>query len=148
MKIKMMLSTLAMTFLAAAAFAGFTQPAPVTIDFATMFAAGDQLTARTAEDDATNIGCGYLHIDDGTNPPFRWGFCQARVGESAEEYIFCETYNASLIDTISTISDFAYISFSWQDDGAGGAECFRVRSSTQSFYLPNFATAKEKKKKK
>jgi hypothetical protein len=36
-------------------------------------------------------------------------------------------------------SAFAYIDFSWDEDG----NCTRVRYSTQSFYLPRFTTKGE-----
>ena len=145
MKTRTVLAAVALTFLAATAFAGLTQPAPVMIDFDNLFAQGDQLTARTADDEATFIGCGVRNFDDGVIS-WKTGFCQA--GTSEEVQITCFTENASLIDSMSSISDFAFITFSWRDDGFGGAECVRVGSSTQSFYLLDFTTNKKKKAKK
>ena len=40
------------------------------------------------------------------------------------------------IDEVRANTDYAFITFNWQDDGFGGAECIRVGFSTQSFYLP------------
>ena len=128
--------------MAGVAFAGLKQPAPVLVDLVNMGAQGDQVTARIAADDVSFIGCGFSIIDDGVIPPFEFGFCQA--GDSEENQITCFTQNANLIDAIKATSAFAFITFSWQDDGSGGADCTRVGSSTQSFYLPNFTTKGKK----
>ena len=42
-------------------------------------------------------------------------------------------------------SAYAFITFSWEDDGFGGGECTRVGFSTQSFYLPAKSYKKRKK---
>ena len=124
--------------MAGVAYAGLTQPAAVLVDLDGMSAQGDQYTARTSKNDIELIGCGVTLIDDGVNPPFTFGFCQATDSEGVE--ITCFTQNANLLDAMRATSAFAYISFSWQDDGFGGAECTRLRYSTQSFYLPDFTT--------
>jgi hypothetical protein len=134
MKIRYLLSVTVLTLLAGAAFAGLAQPAPVTVDLVNMFANGDQLTARTSAGDVTFIGCGTRSIDDGTGNPFRFGFCQASDADGNE--ITCFTENGNLLDEMSANNDYAFITFGWQDDGGGGAECIRVGFSTQSFYLP------------
>jgi len=141
MKIRMVLSTAALTLLTAAAFAGLTQPAPVIVNLDMMFAQGDQVSARTAKDDVTAIGCGIRTFEE---PDFsiEFGFCQATDSDGVGARCFTE--NPKLLDTMKTISDFAFISFSWQDDGNGGAECTRVGTSTQSFYDPNFTTKGKK----
>ena len=123
--------------MAGVAYAGYTQPAAVTVDLDGMFAAGDQYTARTSKNDTEMIGCGVATYDDGTFS-FISGFCQARDSEGVGTA--CFTQDPDLLDAMRATSAFAYISFGWQDDGFGGAECTRVRYSTQSFYLPNFTT--------
>jgi hypothetical protein len=134
MKIRYLLSVTVLTLLAGAAFAGLAQPAPVTVDLVNMFANGDQLTARTSANDTEFIGCGTRNIDDGTGNPFRFGFCQASDADGDE--ITCFTERDSLLDEMRANTDYAFITFGWQDDGFGGAECIRVGFSTQSFYLP------------
>ena len=138
MKIRYLISIVALTLLAGVTFAGFVQPAPVVVDLVAMFAQGDQNTARIAPDDVSFIGCGIRVTDDGVNPPFAFGFCQA--GDSEENQITCFTENPNLLNTMGAGNDFSFISFNWQDDGFGGAECIRIGYSTQSFYLPNFTT--------
>ena len=108
------------------------------VDLVNMTANGDQVTARIAKDDFSYIGCGIRVFDDGVNS-FAFGFCQA-AADSEENQITCFTENPNLLQTMGATSDFAFITFSWQDDGFGGAECTRVGYSTQSFYLPNFTT--------
>ena len=127
-----------LTLLAGVTFAGFVQPAVVVVDFVNMLAEGDQNTARTAADDVSFIGCGVRVNDDGVNPPFAFGFCQA--GDSEENEITCFTQNPNLLNAMGAGNDFSFITFSWRDDGSGGAECTRIGFSTQSFYLPNFTT--------
>ena len=34
-------------------------------------------------------------------------------------------------------SSYGFVTFSWDDDGAGNLTCNRVGFSTQSFYLPD-----------
>ena len=140
MKIRYLLSTVALTLTLATgiAIAGFVQPAPVVIDLGNMIATGDQWTARSASNDVDFIGCGVRVIDDGVNPPFAFGFCQA--GDSDEEQITCFTQSPNLLNTMGASSAFAFIDFHWRDDGFGGAECTRIGLSTQSFYLPDFKT--------
>ncbi len=141
MKIRYLISITALTLLAGLAFAGFVQPAPVVVDLVNMTALGDQFTARTAADDVSFIGCGIRVTDDGVNPPFSFGFCQA--GDSEENQITCFTMNPNLLATMGAGNDFSFITFSWQDGGFGGTECIRIGYSTQSFYLPDFATNDE-----
>lgn len=138
MKIRNISLIAALTLIAGGAYAGLIQPAPVTVDLVNQFASGDQNTARTVKDDVSFIGCGIRVTDDGVNPPFAFGFCQA--SDSEENQITCFTQNPNLLQAMGANSDFAFISFNWQDDGFGGAECTRVGFSTQSFYLPNFTT--------
>ena len=119
--------------LAAFAYAGLVQPVSVDVDLVNMAAFGDQFTARTSAGDTEFIGCGTRSIDDGTNA-FRFGFCQESDVDGDE--ITCFTENANLLDEMRANNDYAFITFGWQDDGFGGAECIRVGFSTQSIYLP------------
>lgn len=134
MKIRNMFGTIILTLLAGIAYAGLTQPAPVLIDFDNMTALGDQLTARTAPDDTSFIGCGTRHFDDGMGNSFRFGFCQA--GDADGNTITCFTENPNLLDEMRGNSSYGFVTFSWDDDGTGNLTCNRVGFSTQSFYLP------------
>lgn len=134
MQVKFLLSTIALTVLAGGAFAGLVQPAPVIVDLDNMFAQGDQLTARIADNDVELIGCGIRIFDNGGNA-FTWGFCQAT--DSAGQTITCFTESPSLLEVMRSTSAYSFITFSWQDDGFGGTECTRIGFSAQSFYLPD-----------
>jgi len=144
MKIKHLFPIATLALMAGVASAGLVQPAPITVDLDNGVALGDQWTARTANNDVEFIGCGIRVFDDGGNP-FTFGFCQA--GDSDEIQITCFTENADLLDSINAVSDFAFITFTWVDDGSGGAECIRIGSSTQSFYLPNFKVNKDRRRR-
>jgi len=124
------------SFFAVDGIAGEVQPVPLEVDLVNMFALGDQATARFSDNDVEHIGCGIRTIDDGVNPFFEWGFCQAN--DATGEFIACFTENPDLIRAIYAISDFSFITFKWQDDGIGGAECTQIGSSNQSFYIPGF----------
>lgn len=138
MKIKYLSAIAILTLLAGLAYAGFTQPSTVVIDFDNVTALGDQHTARTAKDDTSFIGCGTRHFDDGMGNAFRFGFCQA--GDAEGNNVACQTDNANLLDEMRASSAYAFIVFGWEDDGAGNLTCNFVGFSTQSFYLPNVTT--------
>jgi hypothetical protein len=133
MKTKYLISITVLTLLAGTAYGGSVQPVLVLVDLDNMTAFGDQYTARTSDGDIELIGCGTRSLDDGANP-FRFGFCQATDVDG--DAITCFTENATLLDEMRANNDYAFITFSWQDDGGGGAECTNVGYSTQSFYLP------------
>ena len=135
MKIKLVLISAILAIFSSIVVAGLVQPQVVLIDEANMFAQGDMWTARTADNDNEFIGCGTRVLDDGGGP-FLFGFCQAE--DANEVQIVCFTVNSDLLDAMKSTSDFAFITFSWKDDGGGGFECIRIGFSTQSFYLPNF----------
>ncbi len=134
MRIRILLATATMTLLAGFAYAGLVQPAPVVIDFVNLSAFGDQFTARTANDDTSFIGCGTRHIDDGMGFTFRFGFCQA--GDADGNMVTCFTQSPYLIDEMRANNSYAFVTFGWDDDGAGNLTCNSVGFSTQSFYLP------------
>ena len=100
MKIRYLILIAALTLLAGVASAGLKQPAPVTVDLTNMIASGDQVTARIAPDDVSFIGCGIRVTDDGVNPLFVFGFCQA--GDSEENTIVCFTQNPNLLNAMAT----------------------------------------------
>ena len=127
------LSTIFLMLVATTGFAGYFQDVPVIIDFNSGFSEGNQLTAKTAPNDVEYIGCGVRNFNDGAFS-FRFGFCQA--GDAAGNEVFCDTQNPSLVDDIGSMSDYAYITFSWREVAPDVYECIRVGSSTQSFYLP------------
>ncbi len=129
--------------LGASAYAGFAQPAPVDVDLAAGVALGDQLTARIDADPDVFIGCGTRTIRTGGGALVRTGFCQAR--DAADDQVLCFTTDGDLLDAMQALSDFAFITFGFADDGAGGFQCNRVGSSTQSFYLFDYGSLKVKK---
>ena len=119
----------AAAFASTAAFAGLQQPFPVDVDLAGQFAAGDMGAAQSAKDSTTFIGCGIRKVSTGVDTAFVNGFCQAADADG--EQFTCFTTNPELLDAISSISDFSFITFAWNVDG----ECTRIGNSTQSFYL-------------
>ena len=127
-------STIALVLVATTSFAGRFQEVPVTIDFDFGIAEGNQLTAKLSKNDVEYIGCGVRNFNDGFSS-FRFGFCQA--SDAAGNALFCDTQNPSLLDDISSISDYAYITFCWREIAPNTFECIRVGSSTQSWYLPD-----------
>ena len=128
------LSTLFLVLVASTSFAGRFTEVPVVIDFAFGFAEGNQLTAKTSKNDVEYIGCGVRNFNDGFSS-FRFGFWQA--SDAAGNAVFCDTTNPSLLDDMSSISDYAYITFNWREVAPDVFECTRVGSSTQSWYLPD-----------
>jgi hypothetical protein len=134
MKIKYMVSAAVLVLLAGIAKGGFVLPVPVDVNLVNMTAIGDQWAARSSANDIEFIGCGTRHFDDGSGNSFRFGFCQAQDADG--DSITCFTQLDTLMDEMRMNNDFAFITFNWQDDGSGGAECIRVGFSSQSFYLP------------
>jgi hypothetical protein len=126
------LTLLATALFSVTAFAGLSQPAPLTIevfDDGSGFASGDMTTVRKSEDDVSFIGCGVRTFAGG----YTFGFCQASLEDGLSYNCFTE--DPTLLNAINSVSDFAFITFGWDDDGAGNLSCNRVGSSTQSFYL-------------
>jgi hypothetical protein len=136
MKMKILLSTAALTILAGVAFAGQTQPAPVEVNLDEGFATGDMVTARTEKGKEVFIGCGMRVYDDGVNS-WTFGFCQAEDAEG--DHIACFTENPTLLEAMRATGDYSFVTFSWNENAAGGfdGECIRIGFSTQSFYLPS-----------
>lgn len=123
--------------LPALVFAGYIQPAPVIVDLDSQFAQGDQWTARSSKNAVEFIGCGVTQFDDGAGGVFSSGFCQATDADGVS--IVCTSQSPALLENMRATSAFAFIRFSWNEDG----ECTVLRYSTQSFYLPRFTTKGE-----
>jgi len=121
-------TALALTLMAGVASAGYIQPQPVQIDNNARTAFGDMVSARYSDDPQELIGCGIRQIEVGVDV-FVFGFCSAAVSEAS---ITCLTVNPDLIRAIDSISDYSFITFSWNAED----ECTRIGVSTQSFYLP------------
>lgn len=113
---------------AATAYAGLVQPAPVTIDGNT--ATGDMVSARFSANDIEYIGCGVRSFADSPTTVFSFGFCQAV--NAAGDNLFCATENPALVETLRSVADFSFITFSVDDAG----DCVGIGISTQSFYIP------------
>ena len=127
---------------AAQGMAGATNEAPVIVDLDQQSAQGAQTSARFADNEIALIGCGATVSSDGINPAFKFGFCQATDADGVE--VTCFTQDPELVDAISSIANYGFISFDWNEND----ECVTVRNSTQSFYIPDFKLAKSKKSKK
>jgi hypothetical protein len=134
----------------AALYAGYIQPAPVTIQVdlgtGTGFALGDQWTARNSKGNSEFIGCGTRSEDDGVSSPSEFGFCQA--GDADGVMLFCATASPTLINAMRAAASFSFYQFEVTnvvlvapgpeddpDEVSYEGECTRVGVSTQSFYL-------------
>jgi hypothetical protein len=113
-------------------YAGQANDVPVTIDGTLREAYGNYKTARFAPSDTTMIGCGsYVSINDlATGSMIRGGFCQAR--DASGTTAFCSIITGAIADKVSSISDYSYVRFLWNEDGI----CTFLSVSTQSFYIP------------
>jgi len=136
MKTKNVLFLLALSLFSVTIYAGFVQPAPVTIEYLEGggIAQGDMNSARFSDNEFEFIGCGIRAFDDGAGGVYHWGFCQASLEEEVTVTCFVID-NPELMEGVNVLSDSSYITFSWDDDGEGNLTCNRVGSSTQSFYL-------------
>lgn len=115
------------------ALAGKVQSVPVTVTVnadGSGQASGNMATARASANDVEYIGCGVRKFDDGAGGSTSYGFCQA--SDAAAVTAFCSTDNAELLDAISNVADYSFVTFSWNADGM----CRMVGVSTQSFYIP------------
>ncbi len=135
MRTKSLVSATALLLFSSVASAGLALPLPVQIDFAGRTAIGSMYAARTSANAFEYIGCG---VRFGVAGPI-FAFCQAGLGEAAEQQFACITTEPALIEAIHAISAFSLIVFAWDEED----NCTRIGNSTQSFYLPDF---KDKKK--
>lgn len=136
MKIIRIAGAFVLAAFSALAVAGYTQPAPVTVTInadGSGDAAGDMLTARHAESDIVDIGCGIRVFTDLGPEPYQYGFCQARDENGARA--FCTSLDSRILDVMKATADYSYVTFSWNSAG----ECTYIGFSTQSFYLPEKA---------
>jgi hypothetical protein len=134
MKNKVLITAI-LVFFSSLAFAGFKQPAVVAVDLVNGIAIGDLTSAANSDNDVEFIGCGSRNFDDTLGNAFRFGFCQA--SDAAGNAVTCFVFDdaSPLLDEIRGISDSSFITFSWDDDGAGNLTCTRIGFSTQSFYI-------------
>jgi len=135
-KIQMAVMAVLISFFTVDGMAGLTTPAPVIVDLTNRFAQGNQVTARFSDNDVEFIGCGTRIFDTG-GAASEFGFCQA--SDAADMSIVCLTVDADLINEIRAVSDFSFITFSWDTND----DCTRIGSSSQSFYIPDFHLNKE-----
>lgn len=143
MKTRNIILALMLAAFSALAVAGYTQPAPVTVnvnDDGSGDAQGDMVTARFSDSEFTSIGCGYRFFDTGGGSYIEYGFCQAR--DENDVYVFCSTFNPDLLEAMRFENDYSFITFSWNSDG----ECNRIGFSTQSLYIPEHTDKKDKNK--
>ena len=138
MKIKTLIVSAIFTLASSLAFAGKYTEALVLIDTVEKTAMGSTTAARFSENENELIGCGTRTFAFGDGTAFNWGFCQASLAE--EENVLCFTEDANLIEQINSVSDNAFITFRWDDNG----ECTYVGHSTQSFYIPGKEQLKDK----
>ncbi|MCW8856413.1 MAG: hypothetical protein OQJ95_03545 [Kangiella sp.] len=141
MFLRSILTVMALSLCATSANAGSTSEVPVTIDTENSIAFGNMVTARFSDNPDEIIGCGVRHYAFADGTEYSWGFCQARVEPGVLQ--LCSTTNPVLLDKMSNINDFSYISFGWDEND----ECTNVGFSTQSQYIPEFQDKKDKKNK-
>ena len=122
------------SFFSAYGMAGVVQPAPVEVDLGNQNAQGDMVTARFSDNDVEYIGCGVRTFEGA--PSFSFGFCQA--GDADGNEVLCFSQNPDLLDAIKAISDYSFITFSWDS----GLVCTRIGNSTQSWYIPELKLKK------
>ena len=135
-KLKILLSVLALVFSSSMVLAGLVQPAPLLIQFqadGSGFAQGDMTTVRFSENDINVIGCGIRTLDIGGGVIIEFGFCQATLDDGSAEGLrgFCSTENSDLLDTMRASNYNSFVTFSWN----AAEECTRIGYSTQSFYI-------------
>lgn len=117
-----------------AAMAGLVQPSSVEVSiFSTGGgrASGDMVTARFSKNAVEFLGCGVrrIYTIDGSFQVI--AFCQARTAASVNGACFTE--DPALIQALDAISDYSFITFTWNAAGA----CTAIGTSTQSVYIPD-----------
>lgn len=115
MKIKQLLFTIAFAMLFSSVYAGLAQPADVVVDLDNRFASGDMWTARSSASEFTMIGCGIRKIGISPTETISFGFCQANSGETEDGSFTCFTQNADILAGIDAISDYSFITFTWDE---------------------------------
>ena len=140
MKTRFLLTAI-LTFFTSTAFAGLHMPESVMVDVDERLAKGDIWTARFSDGEADFIGCGIYTLDDLNGSYAAFAFCQAR--DANEVVAFCATQNEGLIEAIRAIADFSSITFRWDEND----QCTDIGSSTQSYYLNDGMSKKDKKRR-
>ena len=130
----------AIALFTSSAWAGLYEPAPFELDLEIRQAFGDMTSVANSNSDAEFIGCGTRSFDVGGGT-FRLGFCQAQDADGT--FVQCFTESPALLGEIDSLSDRAFITFSWDEDG----NCTAVGNSTQSFYLTKIKPATPNKGK-
>jgi hypothetical protein len=144
-------------------FAGAAIEVPVQITPAvagTQFtrAVGNMFDARASANTIEFIGC-ELVVENAALTALRtgnseaeqvfYGRCQASDAEGTTAD--CETSDPQMIEAISSISSYSYISFFFDPTITTGQsdlpECAQIRASNRSFYLPLTAEDKDKANK-
>ena len=123
--------------------AGETWIIPVEINFnanGSGSASGNMLAARNSENENESIGCGVRIVDYGGGDIFSWAFCHAGLGPLEEDHIGCTTIDPDMVAAIHSISDFSFVTFSWNP----ALECTIIGNSTQSYYIPDFKSKKDR----
>src|SRR4029453_4551548 len=118
MRMNQLISVAVLLLGSSAALAGLVEPAPVSV---TLFstgggrASGDMVTARFSKDAVAFLGCGVRRIYslDGTFGVF--GFCGARTSSGVTGTCFSE--DPALIESLASISDYSFITFTWDATG-------------------------------
>lgn len=143
MKIKTLFASAALTLISSVVLAGQSIDVPVEIDMASMSAFGNMKTARFSDNENAQIGCGTRSYSDEYGNQFVWGFCQAANDDVEENRAFCYTEDSILLNEIDSLSDLAYVSFRWNEEG----NCISVGNSTQSQYIASNKNENKKVKK-
>jgi hypothetical protein len=133
MRIKQLMAVSVLILSSSAAMAGLVQPSPVEV---TLFgngggrATGDLVTARFSKDSVAFLGCGVrrIYTVDGNFVVF--GFCEARTSGGVNGS--CSTEDPALVEALASISDYSFITFTWNAAGF----CTAIGNSTQSIYIP------------
>ena len=123
-----------MLIFGSSAMAGLVQPSPVEV---TLFsggggrATGEMAAARYSKNTVEFLGCGVRNIYTVDGSAVRFGFCQAMTADSVNG--ICSTEDPFLIEALASISDYSFITFTWNAAGF----CTAIGNSTQSFHLPS-----------
>ena len=123
-----------MLIFGSSAMAGLVQPSAVEV---TLFsggggrATGDMVAARYSKNTVEFLGCGVRNIYTVDGSAVRFGFCQAMTADSVNG--ICSTEDPFLIEALASISDYSFITFTWNAAGF----CTAIGNSTQSFHLPS-----------
>jgi len=136
-KTYLLVITLLTLFVAVEGMAGASATSEVVIDPVNRNAQGSQASARFSDNDVELIGCGSTVTDNGVDPVFSFGFCQATDASGVNA--FCATFSPDLVKAINGFSDYGFIRFTWNES----EECISIRNSTQSIYIPAFKLKKD-----